>query len=94
MKLLFLRSQLVDVEVSLGNVAGFRDVQLGFDLGLGGRLDTGRRSRNGCLWFRIAGSRTRWRRRGFGSDAAHGFGDFFFERAARAWLQGHGGEAG
>src|ERR1700751_2419794 len=98
MKLLFLRSQLVDVEVPLGNGADFGDVQLGFNLGLGNRLDTWMRNRGWCggggLWLRMAGSGARgWRRR-LRSDAADGFGDFVFERAARPGLQGHGREAG
>jgi hypothetical protein len=93
-KLLFLRSQLVDVEVGFRDGAYFGDMELGLDTGLGGRFDTGRGSWSGGLWLRIAGSRTCRRRRGLGSDAAHGFGDFFFERASRAGLEGHGREAG
>jgi len=95
MKLLFLRSQLADVEVGLGNGADIGDVKLGFDLGLGNRFDAGRsRSGRGRLGFVIAGSRTSWRRGRFGCDAVDGFGDFLFERAARAGLHGHGGKAG
>jgi len=98
MKLLFLRSQLVDVEIGLGAGADVGDVELGFDLGLGNRFDATRRSRScsGCgrLWFGIAGSRTGWRCGRFGCDAVDGFGDFLFERTARAGLHGHGGEAG
>jgi hypothetical protein len=94
MKLLFLRSQLVDVEVRFRNWADFGDVELGFDAGFRGRLDSGRGSRSGGFWLRVAGSRTRWRRGGFGSDAADRLGDFFFERASRAGLEGHSREAG
>jgi len=93
MKLLFLRSQLVDVEVSFRNGADFGDVELGFDVGFGNRFDAGRRSGSGGLWRRMAGGRTRWRRRLLGGAAADGFGDFLFERASRAGLHRHGGKA-
>jgi hypothetical protein len=88
MKLLFLRSQLVDVEVGFGDGANVGDVELGFDRGFG----NGRGS--GGFGFRKAGGRTSRRRGRFWSDAVDGFGDFLFERAARAGLHGHGGEAG
>src|ERR1700739_684961 len=98
MKLLFLRSQLVDVEFGVRNGAGLGDVNFGLDAGLGNRLSARRRGRNrswrGSLWFGMAGGRTGGRRRRVRSDAADGFGDFLFERTARAWLQGDGGEAG
>jgi hypothetical protein len=89
MKLLFLRSQLVDVEVGFRYGANFGDVQLGFDLRLGNRFDAGRRNRCGGLWFGMAGSGALGGRRRFGSDAADSFGDSVFERASRAGLEGH-----
>ena len=91
---MFLRSQLVDIEVGGGNGADFGDVEFGLDPGLGHRFDTGRRSRSGSFRLRVAGGRARWRGwgRGLGSDAADGFGDFVFERAAGAGLQGYGRE--
>jgi len=92
MKLLFLGSQLVDVEFGFRNGTDFGDVDFGLDPGLGNRFDTGTVGRSGGLWFRIAGGRSCWRGGGFGSDAAHSFGDFLFERAAGAGLEGHGRE--
>ena len=92
MKFLFLRCQLVDIELGVRSLADFGDVELGFDVGFGYRFDAGRRSRSGGLWCGMAGSRARGRRGRFGSDATDGFGDLFFERAAGAGLEGHGRE--
>ena len=96
MKFLFLRSQLVDVEFAGGGGCDFGDVEFGFDVSFGDRLDA--RSRSGWsggarFWDTGSGTgRSRSRCRRFGSDAADGFRDFFFERAARAGLQRQGGE--
>jgi len=86
---LFLRSQLVDVEVGFRNGTDFGDVELGFDARFGNWFDAWRSGRGGSLWFGMAGGRTSRRGVSFGGDAADGFGDFFFERASRAWLEGH-----
>jgi hypothetical protein len=94
MKLLFLRSQLADVEVGLGDGADLGDMKFRFNLGLGDRFDAGSRRRSGGLGFRITGSRASGRMRRLGRNAADGFGDFLFERAAWAGLHGHGGKAG
>ena len=95
MKLLFLRSQLADVEVGFRDGADIGDVKLGFDVGFGDLFYAARRRRSwgGGLGCRVAGCRTSRRGRNFGSDAADGFGDFLFERAALAGLHGHGREA-
>ncbi len=93
---MFLRSQLVDVEVGFGDGTHVGDVQFGFDVRLGDGFDPRRgnlgRSRGGGLGFGIAGGRARRRCLRFRSDAADGFGDSVFERAARAGLHGHCGE--
>jgi hypothetical protein len=75
-------------------MADFGDVELGFDTWFGNRLDAGVGGRSGSLWLRVAGGRARWSCRRLWSNAANGFGDFLFEWAARAGLQGHGCEAG
>jgi len=92
MKLLFLRSQLVDIEFGVRNGTDFGNVQLRFDVTFGNRLAARSVRRGGGLWFRIAGGRTRWCRGRLGSDAADCFSDLVFERASRAGLEGHGRE--
>src|SRR5260370_12995789 len=92
MKLLFLRSQLVDVEFGVRNGADFGDVQLRFDAAFGNRLAAGSVRRGGGFWFRIAGGRTRRGRGRFGSEGADCFSYLVFERASRAGLEGHGRE--
>jgi hypothetical protein len=94
MQLLFLRSQLVDIEFAVRGAADFGDVELGFDAGFGSWFDARCSGRSGGFGLRIAGGRARGRRRRFGSDAAHGFGDFVFKRASGAGLQRHGRKAG
>jgi len=54
MKLLFLRSQLVDVEVGFRDWADIGDVELGFDRRLGDR------SGSGGPGFRIAACQASW----------------------------------
>jgi hypothetical protein len=94
MEFLFLRSQLVDIEFGVRSRADIGDVDLGFNPGFGNRFDAGRR-RSGSLWFRVAGRRARRRRGRLGrGDTADSFGDFIFQRASGAGLQGNGREAG
>jgi hypothetical protein len=105
MKLLFLRSQLVDIEFRFGGWDDFGDVKLGFyDLGSGWRrLNTrsrsgrGRGSGHGGAGLGNAGYRADgwswcgcWR--WIWNSAANGLGDLFFEEAAGAGLQRERGE--
>ena len=96
MKLLFLRSQLVDVEFSAGDRGNFGNVELGFDRRMGRRRALRWRrnllSGSSSAGLRNAGGRTNgsWRR--FGSGMANGVGDSLFERATRPGLQGQGGK--
>ena len=97
MKLLFLRSQLVDVEFGAGDRGNFGDVELGFDRRIGRRraLRWRRNLLSGSSGAGLgnAGGRTNGSRRRLRSGMANGVGDSLFERATRPGLQGQGGKA-
>ena len=97
MKLLFLRSQLVDVEFGAGDRGNFGDVELGFDRRMGRRraLRWRRNLLSGSSGAGLgnAGGRTNGSRRRLRSGMANGVGDSLFERATRPGLQGQGCKA-